>query len=195
MTARQQILDKLRQSKARDAVAPPGNATPVPATALPTDRRALTEIFIERARASGADVQFAHSEDQLIETFLQAGTGALTTPEQQLHQQFPTATQYGVEGQRILVRADAAIAETGTLCLQSAQVPSRSLFLCEHLLVLVEAADILPCQEDYWHRYPQNSARAVHLITGPSRTADVEQTLQIGAHGPRTLTCLVVQNS
>jgi len=32
-----------------------------------------------------------------------------------------------------------------------------------------------------------SGARAVHLITGPSRTADVEQTLQVGAHGPREL--------
>jgi L-lactate dehydrogenase complex protein LldG len=74
-------------------------------------------------------------------------------------------------------------------------VPSGLLFLAEALLVIVHVDDIYPRYEDLWQSAKFLSGkipRAVHLITGPSRTADVEQTIQIGAHGPRELFIAVI---
>jgi len=51
--------------------------------------------------------------------------------------------------------------------------------------------------EDVWARLRECCSdwpRTVNIITGPSRTADIEQTIQLGAHGPRRLHVLLVKS-
>jgi len=84
-----------------------------------------------------------------------------------------------------VVEAIAGIAETGTVAIRSIDVPSGMLFLCEELVIILRLERILALQEDLWQTLSPGTDRALHLISGPSRTADVEQTLQVGAHGPR----------
>ncbi len=91
--------------------------------------------------------------------------------------------------------ADSAIAETGTLVLRSgADHPVTLNFLPEHHVVLLEVARLVPTPEAAWERMLAAGPlpRAVNWITGPSRTADVEQTLQLGAHGPRAVHVLLI---
>ena len=50
---------------------------------------------------------------------------------------------------------------------------------------------------DLWARLRMESRgmpRALNLITGPSRTADVEQTIQLGAHGPRSVHVILLED-
>ena len=84
-----------------------------------------------------------------------------------------------------VVEAGAGIAETGTVALGSRDAASAQLFLCEELLVILPVERIVAVQEQLWQQLQSPRQRALHLISGPSRTADVEQTLQVGAHGPR----------
>jgi L-lactate dehydrogenase complex protein LldG len=95
-------------------------------------------------------------------------------------------------------RALAGVAETGTLMLRSgADSPTTLNFLPATHIVAVAADEIAGCYEDAWTRLRASLPgggvpRTVNLITGPSRTADIEQTLQLGAHGPMDLHVLVV---
>jgi L-lactate dehydrogenase complex protein LldG len=97
-----------------------------------------------------------------------------------------------------LSRAVAAAAETGTLFLVSgADNPTGLAFLPESHTVLVRRDDIVPCYEDAFDRlraiYGEGSLpRSVNLISGPSRTADIEQTIVRGAHGPKRLHVVVL---
>lgn len=94
-----------------------------------------------------------------------------------------------------LTVAAAGIAETGTLVFRSgADSPTTLNFLPDRHLVLLRAADVGDYPEEVWPRLRAEGAppRAVNLVTGPSRTADVEQTLQLGAHGPRQLHVLLL---
>lgn len=84
-----------------------------------------------------------------------------------------------------VVEAVAGIAETGSVAIRSTDAPSGLLFLCEELVVILRQERIVALQEELWQRLSPGGYRALHLISGPSRTADVEQTLQVGAHGPR----------
>lgn len=90
----------------------------------------------------------------------------------------------------------AAVAETGTLALLSGpDSPTTLNFLPDHHLVVAYAAQLVAHLEDLWERlrqHPQGMPRTLNLITGPSRTADVEQTLQLGAHGPLALHLILV---
>jgi L-lactate dehydrogenase complex protein LldG len=93
--------------------------------------------------------------------------------------------------------AFCAVAETGTLVLLSGpENPTTLNFLPDHHLVVLHATDLVSHLEDAWSRVRARDGdwpRTVNLITGPSRTADVEQTIQLGAHGPRSLHVLWIE--
>jgi L-lactate dehydrogenase complex protein LldG len=95
--------------------------------------------------------------------------------------------------------AFAAASETGTLFLVSgAANPTTINFLSENHIVLVDARDLEPHYETIWTRIRKAYGetlmpRTVNLITGPSRSADLEQTLILGAHGPVRLHVIVVK--
>jgi L-lactate dehydrogenase complex protein LldG len=97
-----------------------------------------------------------------------------------------------------LSRAVAAAAETGTLFLLSGpDNPTTLNFLPECHTVLIAASDIVGSYEEAWDRIRALSGagilpRSVNLISGPSRTADIEQTIVRGAHGPRRLHVLIL---
>jgi L-lactate dehydrogenase complex protein LldG len=96
-----------------------------------------------------------------------------------------------------LSHAIAGAAETGTLFLVSgAENPSTLNFLPETHQVVILAADIAGSYEEGWAKLRSiygsgNMPRTVNLISGPSRTADIEQTIVMGAHGPRSLLVLI----
>ena len=96
--------------------------------------------------------------------------------------------------------AFAGIAETGTVVMASGPDHPVSLNLLPdtHVVVLRES-DIVGGYEDAWGRlrarYGKNlMPRTVNTITGPSRTGDIEQAMELGAHGPRRLHILVVRD-
>lgn len=97
-----------------------------------------------------------------------------------------------------LNHAFAGVAETGTLVLLSGpDNPTTLNFLPETEIVLLFADDVAGDYEAAWRRIRERYGagalpRTVNLITGPSRSADIEQTLLLGAHGPRALHILVV---
>ncbi len=89
--------------------------------------------------------------------------------------------------------AFAAIAETGTVALVSgADNPTTLNFLPDNQIVVVRRDDIFADYESVFLRLRDAfgkgfAPRTVNFITGPSRSADIEQTLLLGAHGPRRL--------
>jgi L-lactate dehydrogenase complex protein LldG len=97
-----------------------------------------------------------------------------------------------------LTPALAGIAETGTLMLTSgAERPTTLNFLPETHIVLLTADQVVGGMEEAWDRLRERYGRGVmprtvNLVTGPSRSADIEQTLQMGAHGPRRLHIILV---
>jgi L-lactate dehydrogenase complex protein LldG len=94
--------------------------------------------------------------------------------------------------------AFGAVAETGTLVLTSGpDNPTKLNFLPDNHIVVVDAAGIVGAYEAIWPRLREKFGdgampRVVNLITGPSRSADIEQTLIMGAHGPRRLHVILV---
>lgn len=84
--------------------------------------------------------------------------------------------------------AFCAIAETGTLMLlSSAATPAATSMLPETHIAVVRADRIVAHMEDAFallRAEREMLPRAVHFVSGPSRTADIEQTIVLGAHGP-----------
>ena len=87
----------------------------------------------------------------------------------------------------------AAIAETGSLVLASGpDTPPNLNFLPDLHIAVLDAARVLATPEEVWSQLGQPQPRVVNTVTGPSRTGDIEQTLMLGAHGPRRLHVLLV---
>ncbi len=97
-----------------------------------------------------------------------------------------------------LSRAVVAAAETGTLVLVSgADNPTTLAFLPESHFILIRAGDVVGSYEEAFDRlravYGDGALpRTVNLISGPSRTADIEQTIVRGAHGPKRLHVMIL---
>ncbi|MEM1201425.1 MAG: lactate utilization protein [Pseudomonadota bacterium] len=95
-------------------------------------------------------------------------------------------------------RAFAAVAESGTLVMTSGSDNPTSLnFLPENHIVVVESGRIAGSYEDAWDVVRAvygdgEMPRTVNLISGPSRTGDIEQKIELGAHGPRRLHVIVL---
>jgi L-lactate dehydrogenase complex protein LldG len=98
----------------------------------------------------------------------------------------------------------AAVAETGTLVLPSdAARPTTLNILAETEIVVLRASRVVGAYEEAWDllraERPDPATggfmpRNVMLVTGPSRSADIEQTLELGAHGPRRLHVVLVED-
>ncbi len=93
-----------------------------------------------------------------------------------------------------------AVAETGTLMMLSGpDNPSTLNFLPDDHLVILPASRIVGPMEAAWQRLRDSRGdgtlpRTVNFITGPSRTGDIEQKLEMGAHGPRRQHILIVED-
>jgi L-lactate dehydrogenase complex protein LldG len=175
-------------------------------------RRAATfKAEAERAQASVAEVESAADVPGEIARFLREGNlpATLRMGEDARLAAMPwSATALEIahgpsDGHDLnaVSAAFAAVAESGTLALASgADNPTTLNFLPDNHLVVVAASDIVADYEGVWGklraRYGKGAMpRTLNLITGPSRSADIEQTLLLGAHGPRRLHIVIVKQA
>jgi L-lactate dehydrogenase complex protein LldG len=95
--------------------------------------------------------------------------------------------------------AFGGVAESGTAVMVSGpENPSTLNFLPDNHIVVLSAKDIAGDYEAVWRKvraaYGKGQMpRTVNFITGPSRSGDIEQTLLLGAHGPRRLHIVLVR--
>lgn len=102
-----------------------------------------------------------------------------------------------IEEPATLSRATAGVAETGTVALRSGpDNPVTLTFLAETHFIVVKTSDVVPGLDDMWARIRAagEKPRTVNLVTGPSRSADIGQVLQLGAHGPVAVHVFIVED-
>lgn len=108
-------------------------------------------------------------------------------------------TKAAAEADLGVTAAECAIVESGAIMVRTSVGWERSTSLLPpiHLAILTAAQrvrtvwDLVPVWRD-WLRRDGQLPSAIHLITGPSRTADIELTLVLGAHGPKVLHVLAL---
>ncbi len=144
---------------------------------IPT--RDATASMIEFLRARGVD--HIHLEPHTLDESALRAAGITVT-----HEPDPTV-RVGV------TKALRGLADTGSvLVVDGDGHPLEASLLPEVHLVLLRASDILPSLENGIHLLKE--ARAAAVISGPSRTGDIEMTLTIGVHGPGEIHVFLVEN-
>ena len=220
--AREQILLSIRRARGRGPLDKATRAKlekrlrarergTVPAR-VARDPAALVDLFAENAESLSATVDRVDSAADipaavagyLARENLPAALRAAPEPEIKAipWSEHPALTvkygrSYGMD-QVGLAPALAAVAETGTLMLCSgAHRPTTLNFLPDTHIAVLRASRMVGSYEDAWDRLRAEGPmpRTVNFITGPSRTADIEQTIQLGAHGPRRLHIVLIMDN
>jgi L-lactate dehydrogenase complex protein LldG len=86
------------------------------------------------------------------------------------------------------LRADLAVAENGAMWISETRMANRLIpFICQHLVIVLNPAVILNNMHEAYQQLNVSAEGFGVFIAGPSKTADIEQNLVIGAHGARSL--------
>ncbi|WP_255448517.1 lactate utilization protein [Telmatospirillum sp. J64-1] len=220
MSSREEILGAIRRSlkrgplperradELRARLAEP-RANVLPARALSLGQEGRVALFVEMAQAAAASVARVDSLDEVPAEVARYLAGLNEPPRLVIapalkELDWESSPLMSVEfraadaGDGVSVTpAFAGIAETGTLALLSGpDSPTTLNFLPDTHIVVLKAEDITATYEDVWVRLRRlgegGLPRTVNLITGPSRTGDIELSIQLGAHGPRRLHLVLV---
>ena len=90
-----------------------------------------------------------------------------------------------------VVRGEFGVAENGAIWISDRHMRHRALlFLAQHLVVLLPAAELVHNMHEAYRRLSLGQRSFGLFLSGASKTADIEQSLVIGAHGARSLTVL-----
>lgn len=210
-------LDQAGDKKSRDASAvdritsPPQNLIPARAQVSPDDQVKLFRTWAEEVSATTEHIEKLDDLPGTLAAYLSSQnlpSEVKTSDDPVLNKinwsEQPTLTRksgIAEEADQVsLAVAFAGIAETGTLVLHAApENPTTLNFLPETHIVLLPRSRIAGDYETTWQRLrdeigntPDKLPRVVNWITGPSRTGDIEQKLQLGIHGPRRLHIIIV---
>jgi L-lactate dehydrogenase complex protein LldG len=147
--------------------------------------------------ANVADVVVAHLREHNLPMRLVAAADPLLERVPFDRELLAIRTGAAEDGDEVsLTRAFAGIAETGTLMLTStAATPTMLNYLPDDSIVVLPSNRVLRAYEDGWqllHAEQGSLPRSINFVTGPSRTGDIEQKILLGAHGPRRLLILLV---
>ncbi len=219
MNERARMLDAIRRGLGRGPLEAQPAASLAARLAAPTpnrlpaasrgDRATLLRRFVAKLRRVDASVEALAAYDAVpAAVAVQAGPG--TPVRVAPHPSLAGLDWAGAglaatlgaarDGDAVGVsHAVAGVAESGTLVLCSgAESPTTLNFLPDLHLVVLDADAVTGSYEAVWAALRGTATdgrflpRTVNWITGPSRTADIEQTLYLGIHGPRRLHVLLV---
>lgn len=94
----------------------------------------------------------------------------------------------------LIMRAHFGVAENSAVWVTEDLMEQRAApFICQHLAVVLNAADIIPTMHEAYEHISLEDYGFAAFIAGPSKTADIEQSLVLGAHGPRSMTLFVIK--
>ncbi len=95
-----------------------------------------------------------------------------------------------------IARGVLGVAENGAIWVEKKDLPGKAPvlpFVCEHLVLVIDRGAIVPNMHGAYKLLSKSGFSYGVFISGPSKTADIEQSLVIGAHGPKSLTVFIVQ--
>ncbi|TCN59580.1 lactate utilization protein B/C [Flavobacterium circumlabens] len=96
--------------------------------------------------------------------------------------------------EKVYIKGCLGVAENGAVWISENQMKNRLLpFICQHLILIINKEDIVATMHDAYDKIDVAQNGFGVFIAGPSKTADIEQSLVIGAHGARSATVYVVE--
>lgn len=211
MTAREEVLDRVRRALGRQTGQPPAPAPParIRVPVIPPAER--VPLFTERLEAVGGKVHRVATLDAARDTVASLLAGATAVLSQSaLLERARIATLPQVSGPFSdepslraacataafgITGADFGLAETGTLVTRSGTEARLASLLPPSHIAILPLSRMLTGLDELFERVPQpaDAGASMVFITGPSRSADIEMILVRGVHGPKVVHVIVVE--
>ncbi|MFT5223679.1 MAG: L-lactate dehydrogenase complex protein LldG [Glaciecola sp.] len=212
MTERDVFLDVLREAMSGPDFEPRMPYVPLPAGELPrpifVGAPGGVAHFVEAWQELGGHVHRASSQDGIVGAVAEAvaGRGPVAVADQADLSDIPRQLEWPLCGLEALadaavgvVTAVAAVAATGSVVVDAASASGRSISLLPDVAIfVVDVRTIVDTPSDFLRdhpaRWPQGPPSQVVLVSGPSRSADIEMTLTVGVHGPGEVHVVLVDS-
>jgi len=197
MPARDEILTRIRQQLPQSVALPDGVENPIVYPDLKSQFSSVLESVGGRC-VTVADVAAANAVLNEVPEYAQA-TQRVSCVSEIGESNFELSQ---VDDPHMLSDIDyavlpgmLAVAENAAIWVETDDVPQRTLyFLTQHLSIILPANAICSNLHEAYQRISIGSKRFGTFVSGPSKTADIEQALVIGAHGARSLTVIFVES-
>jgi L-lactate dehydrogenase complex protein LldG len=193
MTSREEILAKIKTNQ-------PG-ARPLPAdlTTVPGGMESISQFKTVLTAIGGAIIEVSNFEEiaQYIQQEFKDKKRLISTlPE------LASVTESGWENKDphsyedvdlAVIKAHFGVAENAALWITEDLMQQRVVpFICQQLAVVVNKVDIVATMHDAYSKIGGAEYGFGSFIAGPSKTADIEQSLVLGAHGPKSMTVFLL---
>ena len=194
MSSREKILNAIRAAK------PASKQVPDIPESIRFPIAGPLEKFAEIFTAIGGRLIPVYNENSLKETILETYQGADDIVSVSSKVRFAVPPSKAGEDPRLLkdlnvVVMDAlfGVAENGAVWVTEGQYKIRALpFICTHLAVVLHQQDLVTDMHAAYERMNADPYGFGLFIAGPSKTADIEQSLVLGAHGPKSMTLFML---
>lgn len=193
MTSREEILAKVKTNQ------PGPRPLPADLSTVPGGMDSLTQFKTVLTTIGGAVVEVSNFEEiaQYIQQEFKDKKRLISTlPE------LTSVTESGWENKDphsyedvdlAVIKAHFGVAENAALWITEDLMQQRAVpFICQQLAVVVNKADIVATMHDAYSRIGNAEYGFGSFIAGPSKTADIEQSLVLGAHGPKSMTVFLL---
>jgi len=193
MSSRENILAAIKNNQ------PEFVAAPVIPAFIPVDTN-LVEKYGTVLSGIGGKVYLIETQGQVLE-ILQADFNSAKRIVSNLGYLSAIAENYSADDNPhsfknvdlFVIESRLAVAENGAIWITDNEVTQRALpFITQHLAVVIRKNDIVATMHDAYNKIADIDYGFATFIAGPSKTADIEQSLVLGAHGARTMTVFVI---
>jgi len=152
----------------------------------------LLDQFIKMVHAAGGQAFYKNGNQDLqkdLASVKSEGKFIINLLEENPAQDWAALNALGLETlDTCYLRADLAVAENGAMWISETRMANRLIpFICQHLVIVLNPAVIVNNMHEAYQQLNVSAEGFGVFIAGPSKTADIEQNLVIGAHGARSL--------
>ena len=189
--SKEDILNSISKNKPAPVDLPSGPKTPA------TQSEDLVMAFVEKAEGAGSRIEYLDKKAAFKAWIKQQQTNEkrvinlVRDPDQD--PQLPLIDVDPDRTDMVVIRGQMGVAENGAVWIDEGDMQVRNLpFVTTHLVLVLEKGKILPDMHEAYKQVDLDRSGFGVFIAGPSKTADIEQSLVIGAHGPVEHTILLV---
>ena len=188
MTSREKILERVKQNHPLHTAV---NTTEMIATTFADPRQKFEEMFASIGGKIIRINRLAEVESYLQSEF-QSSTRVISAIPGIVRSNFSDNPGSYADVLVCVLEGAWAVAENASIWISDKMMPDRVLpFICEHLILVVNAANVISNMYEAYDVIDSNYEYGT-FIAGPSKTADIEQSLVLGAHGPKSLTVFLL---